>query len=579
MPQKQANIWVLPGGTNSEWQQLPADALARLKVMLGWDADLYLTPAEFARVFQIGFVEEDYAGNESMISHLVTRLQQAGAVYKRTSNYTICQDCGYPGAQSQQCNKCGGNIISAEREGYYFRIQQYREKLNQLIGSENLVLPKNQQGYVQNYVSNMPTEDYLIALKVSRDKQEFLPEDWFRALASVLSGSGYSVEDGGFQRLWPNTYLFFPREALSDMYYWCGVFLALNLPEPGGFVCHGGIKLLDQSQQEVSPLLLAQNYGRDSIRYLLLAAKATTGENIYSEDQIIHRINHDLANELGNLVTRVISLVTRYAGGMVPSPNILTRQNADLELRERALDTPGKVERHISSQELPQAIRAIRHLIGVTNRFIVSTVPWQLADDPEQQERLNTVLYNICESLRFVAVSLRPIMPETAQRIIEQLGIEGISELSSWSSLEQWGLLPVDSKVSPQAVLFPRIIPGYEGIGPYQDLIHREELARINMVVARVLSAEPVAEYEELLHLILYDGRQRYSVLAPVARSSPPTLLEGKKVVLLSNLMPTETEGLKNEGEILVLATEAGNLRPVFIADDIPEGSEVSCLN
>jgi len=578
VPKKQANIWVLPGGPNSEWQQLPADALARLHDLLGWDVNLYLAPAEFARVFNIGFAE-GCAENESGVSLLLTRLQQAGAVYKRTSLFAVCQGCGYPGSQSQQCNKCGGNIISAEREGYYLRIQKYSEKIIALISSENVVLPKFQQGYILNCFSNMPAEDYLLAIKVSRDKQELLPVDGFSELASVLTGSGYSVDDGGFQRLWPNTYFFFPRESLSDMYYWCGVLLALNLPQPGGFVCHSGIKLLDQNQQEVSPLLLAQNYGRDSIRYLLLAAKAATSENIYSEDQIIQRINHDLANELGNLVTRVISLVVHFAGGMVPAPNILTRQNADLELRERALDTPGKVEKHIKSQELPQAIKAIKNLIGVTNRFIVSTAPWQLAADGDQQERLNTVLYNICESLRFIAVSLKPIMPETAQRIMEQLGIEGIAELGSWSSLGQWGLLPVDSKVTPQSVLFPRIIPGYGGIGPYQDLIHREELARINMVVARVLSAEAVAEYEELLHLILYDGRQRYSVFAPVARSSPPESLEGKKVVLLSNLMPTETEGLKNEGEILVLATETGQRRPVFIADDIPEGSEISCLN
>jgi methionyl-tRNA synthetase len=578
MPKKQANIWVMPGGPTSEWQQLPADALARLKGLLGWDVKLYLAPAEFARVFKIGFAEEGYSGSASVVSHLVTRLQQAGAVYKRTSHFTVCEDCGYPDS-TQLCKKCGGKIISAEREGYYFRVDKYSERIHEFLGSDNLVLPRLQQAYVLNNINTMPIDDYLIAIKISRAKQEFMPTDCLGALAAVLSGSGYSVDDGGFQRLWPNTYLFFPRESLNYMYFWCSVFLALSIPQPGGFVCHSGIKLLDQRQQEVSPLLLAQNYSPDSIRYLLLATKATIEENTYSEDQVIHRINHDLANELGNLVTRVISLVSHFADGMVPSPNILTRQNADLELRERALDTPGKVEKYISSQELSQAIKAIKNLIGVTNRFIVSTAPWQLAPGGNQQERLNTVLYNICESLRFIAVSLKPIMPKAAQRIMEQLGIDGNNELSSWSSLGQWGLLPVDSKISPQSVLFPRIIPGYGGIGPYQDLIHREELARINMVVARVLSAELVAEFEGLLHLILYDGRQRYSVLAPVARSSPPGFLQGKKVVLLSNLMPSETEGLKNEGEILVLETEAGDLKPVFIDDDIPEGSEVSCLN
>jgi methionyl-tRNA synthetase len=579
MAKKQANICVIPGGLDSDWLQLPADAFARLKRLLGWEVNLLLSSGEFARVFKIGYAGEDFAGPETVISHLIMRLQQAGAVYKRTSQFAVCETCGMPEPQSQQCSKCGGNIIRAEREGYYFRVQRYHEKILELSAEEDLVLPPYQQGYVLNSLSNMSSEDVLIALKVSRAKQKFLPAHWFSALAAILSGCGYPGDEGGFQRLWASTYLFIPREKLNYIYYWCGVLLALHLPGPGGFICHSSLKILDRRQQEVSLLLLAQNYGQESIRYLLLAIKATPGENVFSEDQVIQRINHDLANELGNLVARIISMVSRYAGEMVPPPNILTRQNADLELRERALETPGKVEQYINSQELFQAIRAVKNLIGATNRFIVSTAPWQLATGGNQQERLNTVLYNICEALRFIAVTLKPIMPEAAQSILGQLGIDSIPSLSAWSSLGQWGLLPVDTKILPQPALFPRIVSGYGGIGPEQDLILREDLARINMVVARVLSAGAVTEYEGLLHLILYDGRQRYSALAPVARSAPPAALEGKKVVLLSNLRPTEVEGMLSEGEVLVLETETGNLKLVFVDDDIPEGSKVLCLS
>ncbi len=579
MAKKQANICVIPGGSGSDWLQLLADAFARLKRLLGWEVNLYLAPGEFARVFKIGFAEENFAGPEPVIEHLIMRLQQAGAVYKRSGQFAVCETCGLPDAGSQQCSNCGGNIIRAEREGYYFRVGRYDKKILELTAEESLVLPPYQQGYVLNSISNMPAEDVLIALKVSRAKQKILPANWFGTLAATLSGCGYPGDEGGFQRSWANTYLFIPREWLSHIYYWCGVLLALNLPKPGGFVCHSSLKILDRREQEVSLLLLAQNYGQESIRYLLLAIKAAPGENVFTEDQVIQRINHDLANELGNLVARVISMVSKYAGDMIPPPNILTRQNADLELRERALETPGIVEQYISSQELFQAILAIKNLIGATNRFIVSNAPWQLATAGNQQARLNTVLYNICEALRFIAVTLKPIMPEAAQSILGQLGIDNIPSSYTWSSLGQWGLLPVGTKILPQPVLFPRIVPGYGGIGPEQDLILREELARINMVVARVLSAEAVAEYDGLLHLILYDGRQRCSVLAPVARACQPAALEGKKVVLLSNLRPTEVEGMPSEGEVLVLETETGNLKLIFVGDDIPEGSKVLCLS
>ena len=253
MPKKQANIWVLQGGPNSEWQQLPADALARLHDLLGWDVNLYLAPAEFARVFNIGFAE-GCAENESGVSLLLTRLQQAGAVYKRTSLFAICQGCGYPGSQSQQCNKCGGNIISAEREGYYLRIQKYSEKIIALISSENVVLPKFQQGYILNCFSNMPAEDYLLAIKVSRDKQELLPVDGFSELASVLTGSGYSVDDGGFQRLWPNTYFFFPE---NPQRHYIGAVCCLHLISSTRRVCFGtGLSSPEPAGDQ--PLLLAQ---------------------------------------------------------------------------------------------------------------------------------------------------------------------------------------------------------------------------------------------------------------------------------------------------------------------------------
>lgn len=578
MSKRQANIFVIPGEASSDWQQLPADSLARLKRQLGFEVNLLLTPGEITRVFKINYGAHNFNGPDSVVSHLVMRLQQAGAVYSRNSQFSLCETCGLPGSQLAPCSQCGGNIIQAEREGLYFRFQRYREEILTLLARGDLLRPTCCRDALPGNLNSLPTEDVFVARKVSRTKQKYLPADWFAALAAVMSGCGYPGDEGGFQKVWANSHLFIPRDKQDLIYLWCGALLALQIPTPAAFVSHGPIQIVDQRQKEVSPSILAQNYGHECLRYLLLAQKTTPEENTYPEDQAVHRINHDLASELGSLVTSATAMVSQYAGEMVPKPNVLTRQSADLALRERALETPDKVERYIDGQELYLAVKAVMNLVGATNRFMAATQPRQLAA-AGSQERLNTVLYNLCEALRFIAILLKPILPGTGSRILGQLGIEGFSALSTWSSLNQWGLLPPLTKVFPQAELFPRIVIGYGGLSPAQELIRREELARVNMVVARILSAEVVAEYEGLLHLILFDGRQRYSVLAPIARSSAPASLEGKKAVLVSNLRPIQVEGYSNEGEILVLDAGAGGGKPVLLAEDVPEGSKVLCLS
>ena len=508
----------------------------------------------------------------------VGRLLQGGAVYKKIDRLAVCDECGRPGFQSQQCELCGGNLSVNEREGYYLRVKSCDSDMFESVGKGGLVLPPSQQQYVLDSIRTMPAADVFIGLRAQGTRQDIVSSEWFNSLSIILSICGYPGDEGGFQKLWANTYIFILPEQINHICYWFSVLSALQLPLPGKFVCHGAHKILDRRLEEVSPLLLAQNYGQETIRYFLLAVKNTPGsKNIYYEDQVVQRINHDLANDLGNLVVRIVSMVSQYVGEMVPRPNILTRQSTDLELREQALAAPGKVEKHINSQELPLAIQTIKNLISITNKFIASTNPAQLATQHNQQERLNTVLYNICEALRFIAIMLKPILPETAQSILAQLGLDSVLGLDSWDSLGQWGLLPVGTKVFPQPNLFPRIFPGLGSVE--RDLILREELGRIKMVVARILSAAVVPDYEALLQLVLYDGRQRYSVLAPVARSHSATDLEGKKVVLLSNLRSIEVDGIISEGEVLVLETGTGRLRLVHVDDDVPEGSKVLCLS
>lgn len=578
MAKKQVQIVVLPGGASWDWVLLAADSLARVRRLLGWDVSMYGIVSDFAQVFQINpdSPEERRHASENVLAQLILSLQQSGDVYKRTAKCPVCQNCGRPEPGQSRCSACGGTVTKVERDGYFLRINRRTPDIHNLLANSNLIMPSFQQGSLISSFNNRSAEDILIALGIAREKMQFIPSGWFKLLAETLARTGYSGDEGAFKRLWSQTFIFSPMDTIFN---WCGVLSALSLPLPGGFIYHSPLIILDGKGQEVSPMLLAKNYGHEALRYFILAVKIAPGENTFSEDQVLQRINHDLANELGNLVSRVISLVSRFSDGMIPAPDILTRQTGDLELRETALDAPRKIEQHIQAQEFFQAIKTVKNLIGKTNRFIETTVPWQLAASGAHQARLNTVLYNLCEALRFLAVSLKPLLPEAAQSILYQLGIADIPSITSWDSLKQWGLIPVDTRSMEQPALFPRIVPGFGGLGPEPDLIMREELARISMIVARVVSAEPVADYEGLLQLILYDGRQRSRVLAPVAHTYKPSSLSGKKVILISNLRPLEIEGLHSEGEVLVTEAEAGNLQLIIVEDDIPEGSKVLCLS
>lgn len=563
------------GGKNCDWLMLAADSLARQKRLLGNDVSFFAPDNEFNQVFKISSEERNSTWVDQ-ISTIVSRLQQTGAVYLKVVECSVCEKCGQP-EPGAVCSACGGNPINAERACYYLRFQPLTQQIHKMIHA-NLILPPHQRNDILNSLGN-PTPDALIAVVLSREEKKIMPMPWLRILAENLAWCSYPRDEGAFSRLWTETYMFVPRELLEYIFYWSGVIVALGLPWPAAIVCHNCLQIMDLRGHEVSPMLLAKNYGYQGLRYFMFGARGVPGENNCSEDQVIKIINHDLANELGSLVSRVVSLVSRFGEGIIPSPNILTRQTSDLSLRETALDLPIKIRASIETQELFLAVKAIKNMVGKTNRFIESNVPWQLADSPDQQIRLSTVLYSLCEALRFLAISLKPLLPEAAQDILQQLGLEANLGVSTWSSMNQWGLIPEGIKLMAGPALFPRILPGYGGIGPEPDLIMREELTRIKMLAARIVSAEAMPDYEGLLQLILYDGRQRVRVIAPVAHSYAPSFLSGKKVVLIANLRPVETEGVFSEGEVLVAESETGSLVLVFVDDVIPEGSKILCLS
>ncbi len=407
--------------------------------------------------------------------------------------------------------------------------------------------------------------------------EDAVPAPWLQGLLNSLALAGFG-DEGKFTRNWEWAWIIASKEYWTEyLGPWRWLLHQTGLPAPGTFAACQPPAVVDRKGEPVSLVLLAKNYGTDALRYALLSLKPLSGESVLSEDSIIQRINQDLANELGNLVSRIISMVERYADGLIPRPEVLTRTTADLELREMALETPNVVQHHIELLEPHMAVTAMRRLVAQTNRFVETTTPWQLVTGSANQERLQTVLYNLCEGLRFLSVALQALLPETSAIIAEQLGLSQGQKSLHDDYRQKWGGLKTGTRIMPMPPLFPRIVPGKSA--EEEDMILRDELKRLKMVVARVVSAEKVSSSRRLLQLVLYDGTQRRQILAPIAGVYRPDELTGKKVIMLANLRPVTREGLVSEGEALLLDTEEGLQKLIEVDAAVAEGSIVRAIS
>lgn len=525
---------------------------------------------EIQTVFNVAFRHQGIEAG-ALLASVIDKLQQAGLAKAVETKGLSCKQCNaFTSEQVSSCPRCGHKVEKGSGLTWVLHCPGSK-KLSDL---KSLVLfPRGQQ-----VAPAAPPQREVPLATVCWDMpvDTAIPSSWLAGFLNCLTMAGYG-DESLFVRIWPVSWAFATRDYWSEhLINWAWMLHLLDLPQPGIAVVQPH-SLVDRRSHSVTPLLLAKNYGTDALRYVMLGIKPGSGDAKLTEDQIIQRINQDLANELGNLVSRVIAMVERYADGLVPKPDVLTRTTADLELREVALDTPTVVAKHLESLEPHLALTATRRLIGQTNRFIEATAPWQLVTGTANQDRLHTVLYSLCEALRFIGTVLTPILPDTGEKILAQLGLALGQNFNHWDAMKQWGLLAAGTRISPLPPLFPRIIPG-KTTEAEPELILREDLKRISLVVARIVSAERVATADWLLQLVLYDGTQRRRVLTPIARYYSTAELAGLKVILLANMRPVALEGIISEGEVLLVKTDDGGLKLVEVDADIPEGSKVYAI-